>query len=373
MFNPIEKYLKKKLDDIVFINLKDNKKIQIKGTVLDQSIPLPIPINEVVSRVKNTGEEDKDISIFKIIQGMIYILGIDSGFKYNEIYKNFLKSFDENIIKVILQQAFRLIEDNKKIDALICFKSCLYLEPNDIDSLYNYARCCEELSQEFSDEFIKDFEDEAIKCFENLTEIEPNFALPYYHLGFHYLNKKLYKKAQLIWEKSIEKGIDENKEAEVISRIAEISHKIQYEEGYNLVLTGRPNEALDKLLPLGEKYPEWWNLQFFIGLAYRHLSNFPEALKYLKKALIIRPKQVDILNEIGLCYISLRKTNEALEYFNKALSIKRNDPEILCNIGIAYLEAGEVKLASQYVNKSYEINPNDEITKAWKKKIESMD
>lgn len=372
MFNRIEKYLKKKLDDVVFINLKENKKLEVKGAVLDQSIPLPIPINEVVNRVKDEGKEDEDISILKIIQGMIYLMGIDSGFKHNEAYKNFLKSFDENVIKVILQQAFKLIEANNKVDALICFKTCLYIEPNDIDSLYNYARCCEELSQEWADEFIKDFEDEAIECFEHLTEIHPNFALAYYHLGFHYLNKKLYKKAELTWKKSIENGLDENKEAEVINRIAKISYKIQYEEGYNLVLNGRPKEALDKLLPLGEKYPEWWNLQFFIGLAYRHLSNFAESIKYFKKALVINPKQVDILNEIGLCYIPLGKTDEAIKHFNKALSIKKDHPEILCNIGIAYLEAGRVRLASEFINKSFKINPNDEITKAWKKKIESI-
>lgn len=371
MFNRVEKYLKDRVNDVVFIHLKENKQFKVKGFTFDDSIPLPMPFNEVVDRVKDDNEA-KDISILKIIQGMVYIMGIDSGFKYNNAYKEFLTTYDENIIKVILQQGFRLIEAGNKIEALICFKACLYIKKNDLDSMYNYARCLEELANEWSDKYIKDFEDEALEVFENITELYPESSLAYYHLGFHYINKKLYKKAEITWEKCLEQGIDENKEVEILNKLAEISYKIQYEEGYNLVLSGRPHDALEILLPLEEKYSDWWNLQFFIGLAYRHLRDFENALEYFEKAHRIAPKQVDILNEIGLCNISLGRINEAIKCFEIALNMKANHSEILCNLGIAYLQAGELEKATEYVNKSLEINPDDEVTMAWLKKIESM-
>lgn len=371
MFNRIEKYLKDRVNDVVFIHLKENKHFEVKGYTFDDSIPLPMPFNEVVDRVKDENETN-DISILKIIQGMVYIIGIDSGFKYNREYKEFLKAFDKDIVKVILQQAFKSIEAGNKVEALICFKACLYIEENDLDSMYNYARCLEELADEYGDKSIKDFEDEAVEVFENITEIYTDFPLSYYHLGFHYINKQLYKKAEITWEKCLEKGVDENKEHEIINKLAEINYKIQYEEGYNLVLSGRPQEALELLLPIEEKYSDWWNLQFFIGLAYRHLRDYEDALNYFEKAHRIAPSQVDILNEIGLCNISLGRISEAIKFFEMALNIKANHPEILCNLGIAYLQMGEIKKATDYVNKSIEIDPNDEVALAWKKQIESM-
>lgn len=371
MFSRIEKHLKERVNDVVFINLKGKKRLEVKGFILDDSIPLPIPLNEVVNRVKDENEM-KDISIAKVIQGMVYIIGVDSEFKYNKIYKEFLTTFDENIISVVLKQGFDLIEANNKIDALICFKACLYINENDLDSLYNYARCLEEIAKEWSDEVAKDFDAESIEAFEDIVERYPDFSLSYYHLGFHYANKGLYKKSAITWEKYLDLAKDENKEAEVLNSLSEISHKVQYEEGYNLVLEGRLNEALDKLLPLEEKYPEWWNLQFFVGLAYRHLQNFEDGLKHFEKAYRMRPSQVEILNEMGLCNISVGKTNEAIKHFNRALNIKDNDAEILCNLGIAYIQNDELELAKEHINKSLEINPEDEITKAWMKKVNSM-
>ncbi|MCT4565925.1 MAG: tetratricopeptide repeat protein [Maledivibacter sp.] len=371
MFNRVEKYLKDRVNDVIFIHLKENKKLEVKGFTFDDSIPLPMPFNEVVNRVK-VEDSVQDISILKIIEGMVYIMGVDSGFKHNNAYKEFLMAFDENIINVILQQGFRLIEAGNKVEALICFKACLYIKEDDLDSMYNYARCLEEVSEQWSDKHIKDFEDEAFEIFEKITNLYPDFSLSYYHLGFHYLNKKLYKKAEITWEKCIEKGIDENKESEIVNKLVEISYKVQYEEGYNLVLNGRPNEALKLLLPLEEVYSDWWNLQFFIGLAYRQLGDFEEALEYFEKSYRIQPNQADILNEIGLCNISLGRINEAIKHFEIALSIKGNDSEILCNLGIAYLQRGELKEAAEYINKSLQINPHDEVTLAWHKKIQSI-
>ena len=371
MFSRIEKYLKERVDDIVFIHLKDDKSLQVKDSILDSTVPLPIPLKEVVSRVKEE-EQDNEISILKIIQGMVYIIGIDSEFKYNETYKKFLTTFDKDIFKFVLEQAIKLTETGHKVEALICFKACCYIKRNDLDSLYNYARCSEELAKEWSGESVKDFEDEAVEVFENLVEIHPDFPLSYYHLGFHYVNRKFYKKAEVTWDKCLELGVDENKEMEILNKLSEISYKIQYEEGYNLVLSGRPQEGLEKLLPLEEKYPEWWNLQFFIGLSYRYIMDFEEALKYFLKAHRIKPSQTDILNEIGLCNISLGRTMEAIKYFKRALNIKNEDPEILCNLGIAYIEDGNIELANKYVSKSLEINPDDEITNAWMKKIKMM-
>ncbi|MDK2918056.1 MAG: hypothetical protein PWQ37_789 [Candidatus Petromonas sp.] len=371
MFVRIEKYLKDKIDEVVFIELKKDLKLKSKEFTLDKNIPLPIPLKEVVNKVK--GDIDhSDISISKIVQGMIFIIGADSDFKYNEYYKKFLINLDENIIGYIINQGLEYAKKNKKMDALICFKAGLYIDKNDLNLLYNYARCCEDLAIEREKENFNEFEEEALEVFETIAERHPDFPLSYYHLGFYYANKNLYKKAELTWKTCLEKDIDENKELEIRQKLIEISDKIKYEEGYTLVLNGSPNEALEKLLTIEEKYPEWWNLLFFIGLAYRQLQSFEEALKYFKRVLKLMPNQIDTLNEIGLCYMALGKIDDAIKYFKKALNLKENDSEILCNLGIAYIQKMDYKAAEQYITKSYKLNPNDDITKAWVEKLNQL-
>ena len=52
--------------------------------------------------------------------------------------------------------------------------------------------------------------------------------------------------------------------------------KVEYEEGYTLVFQGKFEEGLEKLLPLEEKYGDWWNLLFMIGLAYKNMNEIKE-------------------------------------------------------------------------------------------------
>lgn len=373
MFSTVEGFLKNKVSEFVFIELKDDENLRAKGFPSIKNTPLPIPINEVVGRVKEDINAS-DISLLKIIEGMIFILGIDSKFIHNEIYKKFLYVFDKNIDDTVVKQGLKYIDIGKKIEGLICFKASLYINNDNLDALYNYGRCCEELSKgsEEENKFSRTFENEAFEVFEKIANEYPDFSLSYYHLGFYYANRNLYKKAKLTWQIFLEENQDKNKEMEILEVIEKLDPKIKFEEGYNLVLNGQPQKALEILLPLGDLYPEWWNLLFFIGLAYRSLGKYTDALKYFEQILNIQPSQGDTLNEIGLCYISTGKNTEAIKYFKKALIINNDDPEILCNLGMAYMENGQYEKAEEYLNKSFGINPEDNVTQACIQKLNSM-
>ena len=123
--------------------------------------------------------------------------------------------------------------------------------------------------------------------------MDENFALAYYHLGYHYYNQSQYIKAKVIWEEAIKLGLDEDIMAEVQENIGKMDYKVQYEEGYTLVFQGKFEEGLDKLLPLEEQYGDWWNLLFIIGIAYKNMGEMDRAIHYFDKILIIKPNQVD--------------------------------------------------------------------------------
>lgn len=362
MFKIVEKHMKDRLERIVFIELKkDAHMIDTKFEIL-KSVPIPMNINELAKPIKEENDVN-NISLASMARGMIKLIGLDSKFKYIKEYKTFLYAFDDKIVDYISYEGLKFAEKGNLYDALIYFKASITLDEDNINGLYNYARICQDIVLKTEDENKKkDFERESIEILEIITEKYSDFSLAYYHLGFHYANQNLFKKAQLTWERCLSLGIDEEKKGELLLQIKELADQIQYEEGYTFILNNKPSLGLEKLIPLIEKYSDWWNLLFFIGLAYRQLGNVHEAINYLKKILIIKPTQVDTLNELGLCYSTINDFIKAEKYFSKALQFKENDSEILSNLGMIYMETGKLDLAREVFDKSIKINPDDEIT-----------
>ena len=136
-----------------------------------------------------------------------------------------------------------------------------------------------------------------------------------------------------------------------------------------IVVNGGINEeGLEKLLPLEEKYGDWWNLLFMIGLAYKNMGEMDKAKEYYEKILRMKPQQVDTLVELALCEASSLNMNRAIELLEAAAKLKE-DPEILCNLGMAYLNVGNFDDANYYIERAYELNPEDEVTVACKREL----
>ncbi|OPJ55165.1 tetratricopeptide repeat protein [Alkalithermobacter paradoxus] len=362
----IDKYLLKKTQDLSFITIKSDADINLKGyKIPEDGIDVPILNDELIKNIKNKSEP---LTLAAIARGMIYIIGIDKDFKYNEEYKKFLYSFDEKIEDYIGYMGIKKSQDKELTEGLIYFKSLITLNPRNVNALYNYAVICQDIAKRYEKtkqtEIIEDYLLEALEKLELIIDIDEEFALAYYQLGYHYHNQKQYLKAKLTWEEGIKRGLDDDKCSEIKEQINKIQYKVDYEEGYNLVLQGQPEKGLEKLLPLVQDYSDWWNLLFFIGLAYRQLGNINEAMEYFEKILILNPNQGDTVAEIALCNGILGNYEKSIENYKKAIDIIGEDPELLCNLGMTYLQTRDLEKASEYINKAYDINPNDEITVA---------
>lgn len=361
----IEKYLLNKAEDTAFLTIKEDAELNLKGYSIPKGgIDVPILNEDLIRNIKERDIEN-NLTVSSIVNGMIYIIGIDSNFKYNEEYKKFLYLFDEDIENYIGYMGVKNADEKEFTDALIYFKALITLNPDNLNGLYNYALVCQDIAKIYNknkqEKETNDFLLEALDKLETIIDIYPDFALAYYQLGYHYYNQKQYIKTKLIWQKALEFEIDEEIELEIKNELKQIDYKVDYEMGYNLVLQGKPEEGLEKLLPLEEEYSDWWNLLFFIGLAYRQLGDVIEAIKYFEKILILVPDQADSIVEIGLCYAMLNDLDKSIEYFKKALNIK-DDFEIMCNLGMAYLQKGDIDEAKKHIEKAYLLNPEDEIT-----------
>ena len=365
----IDKYLLRKTEELAFITVRKDGDFHLDGYEIPKD-GLNVPIkNEVLVKGIKEKTAQEGLNSMSIADAMIYIIGIDPEFKYNEEYKKFLSALEKKVKFEVRSYAGymsrKYFELGECTDALIYIKALITLYPNDIEGLYNYAIVCQEVATSYQ----KDGDAKAMNTFlieageklEKIINMDENFALAYYHLGYHYYNQSQYIKAKVIWEEAMRLELDEDTIAEIQENLGKMDYKVQYEEGYSLVFQGKFEEGLEKLLPLEEEYSDWWNLLFIIGIAYKNMGEMDKAMLYFEKVLIIRPKQVDTLVELALCEASSFNMDRAIELLEQAAKIKE-DPEILCNLGMAYLNAGDIDDAIYYIERAYELNPEDEIT-----------
>ncbi|HFL2426907.1 TPA: tetratricopeptide repeat protein [Clostridioides difficile] len=365
----IEKYLLKKAEELAFITIKHGGEFKLKSYEVPKGgLDVPIKNEVLVKGIKEKTAQDK-LNSMSIADAMIYIIGIDSKFKNNAEYEKFLnalsKDIDLDLKSYMGYMSRKYFEIGEHTDSLIYIKAFITMYPDDLDAMYNYAIVCQEIAKQYQ----KDMDDKAMNAFlleamaklEKVIDVDGNFALGYYHLGYHYYNQGQYLKTKLTWEEALRLGLDADLVAEVQENLGKMDFKVQYEEGYTLVFQGKFKEGLEKLLPLEEEHMDWWNLLFMIALGYKGMGEIEQAKMYLEKILIIKPNQVDTIVELGLCEAYKNNLDKAIEYFEQAAKIKE-DPEILCNLGMAYLNNGDIDDATYYIERAYELNPQDEIT-----------
>lgn len=370
MRNKIEKYILEKSEELVFITINESSELNLPDyEIPEDGLKLPIKSSVLVNSIKDKKAQD-ELNLVSIVDAVLFLQGIDGNFVYNKEYDRFIEAFSKKMnFKVLEYLGYMSQESYNKgeiSDSLVYIKSYLRRDDKDVMALYQYAVICQELSLRYQkDEDMKamnDFLLEAASSLEKIIDIDRGFALAYYQLGFHYSNQKQYLKSKLTWEKAIELGLEEDLKAELINNLDKMEFKVRYEEGYNLVFQGKAEEGLEKLRPLEDDYPDWWNLLFVISLAYKSLGEIPKAKSYLEKILIIRPTQVDTLVELALCTAEEGDLDTSIELLTRANKIKKDNPEILCNLGMAYLHNGNYDQAKLNIERAYELDPTDQVT-----------
>ncbi|SCG82660.1 hypothetical protein DW1_1064 [Proteiniborus sp. DW1] len=371
----LREYFLDKTENISFIELKPNSMVFIKDYKIESDIPLPLIIDELINEIKEGTAKD-EVKVSAIINGMIYTIGADPDFKHCEQYKDILYHYDEKIEEYILYIGLKKINENAFEEGIVWLRALYYINDKNLMGKYNYALALEEKARRLfaisNNKMGNLFLNRSTNVFEEVINENPNFDLAYYKLGYHYKNSQQYVKSSLMWKKYIQLGKDTELLDEVRDNLESMQDDITYEEGYNLILSGNPNEGLKKLLPLKDKYVDWWNLFFMIGLGYRQLGMYQEAIDEFETVLDFVPDQVEALNELGLCQAFIGNYSDAISNFTKAIELKPKDYEIRCNRGMTYLQINDIENAEKDINEAYEQCDTDEITIACKQELEKI-
>lgn len=369
MFKEIENLLKDRLSEIIFIELTRDIKFNKGDFSLKKEIPYPVKMEKIVNQVKNEKIRD-DFDVKGMIEGIVYLIGIDSNFKHNDYYIEILKNINPSIASDIVKSGIYKASKEKLIDGLIDFKAAISIEENSIDALYNYSRILENLAlKESNEENAKVYLKEAFVALKKIQINYPDNFISYFHLAFHYANEGYNLKARESWEKALTLDISDDIRDEILKNLLKIENKVIFEKGKNYILDGRMQEGLELLHSIETEESDWVDLNFYLGLAYRYEGKFEKALDYYNKCDNLSQNNDNILNEIGLCSMMLGDYEKAKNVLERSLKITKDNPEILCNLGLVYYQLENVDKGKNLLKAAYKLNPEDEVVQSWISKL----
>ena len=109
-----------------------------------------------------------------------------------------------------------------------------------------------------------------------------------------------------------------------------------------------------------------------IGLTYYAKGLYDEAIMWYKKALDIKPNDIDAMNNLANSYKFSGNNEKALFFYKKVLEFESSFQSALFNLAGLYFETKQFNMALETINKLLSVNPDDNEAKLLKEKIEEQ-
>ena len=370
----VNKYFKENHKNITFLELKDSALVKIKNFTINKDLPLPIITDNLIEEIYQ-GNLENEINLSQIIDGIIYLLGVDSDFPNLDRYVEILNSYNPNINAYIYDVAIKKISEGDIEFGGIFLRALIYLDSKNLNVRFNYALVLEEIGRKYiesNDEKGEEFLTASTNELESIVEMDEKYSLAYYKLGFHYKYFEQYIKAKLTWNKFLTVDKDENRLQEIREEIDLIDDNVKFETGLTYLTYNEFGKALDSFLKLLPRYGDEWNVLYLLAMCYKGLSESDKAIEYLHKAIEINDEEPDLYNELGIINFLDGKIIEAIGIFNEGIEKTDHDYKLYFNRGLGYIQLGEYNLALKDVKMAYELNPKDENVVNQLKELEDL-
>lgn len=371
----INNYFKRFTKNLTFIELKKNSHLDINGYIVSPNIPLPILTESLIREVKE-GNIEEEINLANMIEGIIYLLGTDAKFHYTNEYIEVLKSYNEKIGDYILYKGLKSFETNDYNNSAINYRALLSIDNSNVNALFNYALSLDEIAKDFlNKEKIEDATDflmESTNKLESILEIDEEYSLAYYKLGFHYKFFQQYLKAKLIWSKFLLIDKEDFRLVEIREEIELIEEDVFFETGMTYLTYNDFGKALDSLLKLMPKYEKHWNINYLIGLCYKGMEEYDISIGYFKMAISLNKEEADVYNELGIVFFNMDDIVNAIGIFTEGIDNCSEDYKLYFNRGLGYVQLGEYEIALRDIETAYNLNPEDKNILLQKEKIEEL-
>lgn len=360
-------------DKLVFIELEDEQLLNKFGNTKNEFM-VPVFSKDIVKLAQN---DNSGIKTMQIVEAILFLIGIDSEFKYNDTYLYFLEN---NIEKPEILSAYiakNKYENKNYKEALVYLRTAMLLDDKNTGIIYNYAHMCKEYMLASSDTDIRNvLLKESQEFFEAVLDIDYENFLANYQLAYFKMSQGETKEALRHLQIVVNNPVDKDIAQEAQALIMKLNYESNIEQAEELI----DELKLEEALALIEEIPEIkedksldFRLNYAKGFCLKAFSEFEEAIEAYEKALLINNMDTLLLCELGICYAYIGEFGQSLEFYMSALDIEPESVEIMSNIAIIYLNMSDIDNAKLYVKKAMEINPLDEIIDATVKEIRKVE
>ncbi len=114
-------------------------------------------------------------------------------------------------------------------------------------------------------------------------------------------------------------------------------------------------EALNNFKNAIKIKPNYAEVYNNIGIVYKSIENFTEAIFNYKKAIQLKPDYAEAYNNLGIIYLDKEEYDEAKNLFEKAIQLKPDNPKALCNLSLVFIRLKDFKKAKLNIDKSIKL------------------
>lgn len=370
MNRAIDSYLFDMTDKLAFLSLEE---AQLEGFgVIQEDFAVPV----FVSDIRDIADGREGFSTKQIASAMLYILGIDGNFRFNESYKFILSKVIDKPEAFAVELGMDKYSVKSYMDALIFLRAAMDLNKAEVYPIFNYGQIALEFSQATNDEaLVEILRAEARVAFASVLEGKPQDPGANFQLGQILYQEGEIEEAAGYLETAAQYGEGDirsyaqvlQKESLALAGLAEAEEALDQED-YQSAL------ACLEIIELPDLHPEIkYQTLYAKGFAHKGLGDIEAAIDNYGEALQINNQDTLLLAELGMSYALLGDFDQALELYLAANDLEKDSASLLNNISIIYLNLGNIPKAKEYILQAKEVQTNEEIVDETIKLIRSIE
>lgn len=359
MENLFKEEINKKLKNLVFIDLKEE--YHLEDVNLPVGFSLPIKLDYLIEGIKEK-ELEEEINLEKIVEAMVYLLGIDSEFKYSKDYKEILKKLKIDLKNYAMHKAY-ISQEEDPLDSYIFLNGYEEVVGEDPDIIFKEANILEALYNQIHDEEYEKSEkllNIIIKKYNKVLNLDETYSLAYYRLAYINLALAKFIKANMYFEKFINLSRDEELKDQVRKEIEIIRNNVSFDSAKTYLSYGDYDKAINQLESISEDFDKDESFYYTYALSYYKIGDLDKAEEYGKLSVEKKTTEENI-NLLATIYAGRQEFTRSIEIIELGLEEIEESYPLNYNMGIIYLNMNEKEKGLEYLEKANKLNPNKEL------------
>lgn len=359
MENLFKEEINKKLKNLVFIDLKEE--YHLEDVNLPVGFSLPIKLDYLIEGIKEK-ELEEEINLEKIVEAMVYLLGIDNEFKYSKDYKEILKKLKIDLKNYAMHKAY-ISQEEDPLDSYIFLNGYEEVVGEDPDIIFKEANILEALYNQIHEEEYEKSEkllNIIIKKYNKVLNLDETYSLAYYRLAYINLALAKFIKANMYFEKFINLSRDEELKDQVRKELEIIRNNVSFDSAKTYLSYGDYDKALNQLESISEDFDKDESFYYTYALSYYKIGGLDKAEEYGKLSVEKKTTEENI-NLLATIYAGRQEFTRSIEIIELGLEEIEESYPLNYNMGIIYLNMNEKEKGLEYLEKANKLNQNKEL------------